>query len=242
VTCLDNEKKWESSLSHRFSPDDSPVIFRVEGQPVHLTGSFERFDDVFSEATDSGEEEHEQDAPAEEEKTELPLHAKKHPRPSAEKATDSGDKKASKSKKARTADSGGQQASRSAEKIELPEPPVVISKPPEGTSSMRKAWRVKPQNDEGILVPKPKEVTRSTGVIVCDHVIGKGPEPKLGAEIRLIYEGMFPNGHVFDSSLKRTKPFKFRLGTGQVIRGLDLGLEGMRIGGSREITIPPALG
>ena len=67
-------------------------------------------------------------------------------------------------------------------------------------------------------------------------------EPKLGAVVKLTYEGMFSDGTLFDSSLKRSKPFSFRKGTGSVIKGLDLGLEGLKVGGSRQIVIPPSLG
>ena len=53
---------------------------------------------------------------------------------------------------------------------------------------------------------------------------------------------MFPDGQIFDQHLKTLRPFVFRKGICQVIRGMDLGLQGMRVGGSREIVIPPKLG
>jgi len=105
-----------------------------------------------------------------------------------------------------------------------------------------KRWKVKPQNDEGILVPEPRTLRKPSGVTITDYVVGLGGEPKLGSKIKIIYEGMFPDGTIFDANLKRTKPLVFRKGTGQVIRGLDLGLEGMQVGGSREVDIPSELG
>lgn len=72
--------------------------------------------------------------------------------------------------------------------------------------------------------------------------MGKGTEPKPGSKIKILYQGMTSDGRLFDSKLKRSSPFTFRKGVGEVIRGLDMGLEGLRIGGSREIIIPPSLG
>ena len=110
------------------------------------------------------------------------------------------------------------------------------------SSQERKKWKVKPQNDEGVLVPEPRAQKKTSGVSITDFIIGKGAQPKLGAKVNITYEGSFPDGTLFDKCITRAKPFSFRMGTAQVIRGLDLGLEGMRIGGSREIFIPPALG
>lgn len=122
------------------------------------------------------------------------------------------------------------------------EVPIVIAQPPVDAGK-RKRWKVVLEDDQtGLLVPTPKQVTKATGVLITDYIVGKGAIPKLGARLRVIYEAMFPSGHIFDRHLTRKKPFIFRLGTNQVIRGLDHGLEGMRIGGAREIVIPPALG
>lgn len=119
----------------------------------------------------------------------------------------------------------------------------VIAKPPEDTLSNRKRWKIRPDNGEGVIVPNPKQCkNRDTGVLYTDYVIGCGVEPPLGSNVKLLYEGMFPNGKIFDHKLSKKNPLKFRKGIGQVVRGLDLGLEGMRIGGSREIVIPPELG
>jgi FKBP-type peptidyl-prolyl cis-trans isomerase len=110
------------------------------------------------------------------------------------------------------------------------------------TNQERKKWKVKPQNDEGVLVPEPRAQKKTSGVSITDFIIGRGAQPKLGAKVNITYEGSFPDGTVFDKCITRARPFSFRMGTAQVIRGLDLGLEGMRIGGSREILIPPTLG
>jgi FK506-binding nuclear protein len=120
--------------------------------------------------------------------------------------------------------------------------PAPVPLPQQSSLPQRKKWKVKPQNDEGISVPEPKPLKRTSGIVVTDFIIGKGAEPKPGAKVKITYEGSFPDGTIFDERSKRSKPFAFRKGTAQVIRGLDLGLEGMRIGGAREIIIPPELG
>jgi FKBP-type peptidyl-prolyl cis-trans isomerase len=104
-----------------------------------------------------------------------------------------------------------------------------------------KTWKISPSNDEGIKVPVPKAIKKD-GIQYTDYIIGKGKLPKLGAFISITYEGSFPEGEIFDSKLKTTSPFKFRKGTGMVVKGLDIGLDDMRIGGSREIIIPGKLG
>ena len=120
--------------------------------------------------------------------------------------------------------------------------PQIIEAPTQVTQHHRKKWKVKPENEEGVQVPEPRQKTLPCGILYTDYVVGKGIEPKLGSKIKITYEGSFPDGTVFDTRAKRSKPFVFRKGAADVIRGLDLGVEGMRVGGSREIVLPPALG
>lgn len=68
---------------------------------------------------------------------------------------------------------------------------------------------------------------------------GVGTPVKLGDTVTVHYVGMLPDGKVFDSSKPRGQPFDFPVGRGQVIRGWDLGLIGMKPGGVRRLTIPP---
>lgn len=77
------------------------------------------------------------------------------------------------------------------------------------------------------------------GVIVEDLRVGKGPEAKPGKTVQVYYEGRLKqNNKVFDST-KAGEGFKFRLGQGEVIRGWDVGVSGMRVGSKRRITCPP---
>jgi FKBP-type peptidyl-prolyl cis-trans isomerase len=80
------------------------------------------------------------------------------------------------------------------------------------------------------------------GLIIKDIKIGKGPMVENGQTAIVHYTGMLMNGKVFDASkLHGNQPFPFVLGAGQVIPGWDIGVKGMRVGGIRELIIPPAL-
>ena len=73
-------------------------------------------------------------------------------------------------------------------------------------------------------------------------VVGKGAEAKNGDVLVVNYEGTLEDGTKFDSSYDRKQPFEFTLGAGQVIPGWDLGILGMKVGGKRNLTVPPELG
>lgn len=71
---------------------------------------------------------------------------------------------------------------------------------------------------------------------------GSGEEAKSGDEVTVQYAGVnYKNGKEFDSSWSRSEPFTFTLGAGQVIPGWEQGVEGMKVGGRRELIIPPEL-
>ena len=77
---------------------------------------------------------------------------------------------------------------------------------------------------------------------VEDLVPGSGAEAKSGDEVTVQYVGVnYKNGREFDSSWSRNEPFSFTLGRGEVIPGWDQGVEGMKVGGRRELIIPPEL-
>ncbi len=75
-----------------------------------------------------------------------------------------------------------------------------------------------------------------------DVKVGTGTEATRGKTVSVHYVGTLENGTKFDSSRDRDEPFEFRLGAGMVIKGWDLGVAGMRVGGTRKLTIPSDLG
>ena len=75
-----------------------------------------------------------------------------------------------------------------------------------------------------------------------DIVVGDGAEAVKGKKVRVHYVGVaFRSGEEFDASWNRGQPFEFKLGAGRVIPGWDAGVEGMRVGGRRKLTIPSAM-
>lgn len=81
-----------------------------------------------------------------------------------------------------------------------------------------------------------------SGLQIVEIEAGTGPEARSGQEVTVHYTGWLTNGTKFDSSRDRGDPFKFSLGRGQVIRGWDEGVAGMKVGGRRRLGIPPDLG
>ena len=85
-------------------------------------------------------------------------------------------------------------------------------------------------------------VTTESGLEYVDMVVGTGRQPEVGDTASVHYTGWLADGKKFDSSVDRKEPFSFRVGAGQVIKGWDEGVMGMKIGGKRKLTIPPQLG
>ena len=76
-------------------------------------------------------------------------------------------------------------------------------------------------------------------LVIDDIVVGDGDEATAGADVEVHYVGVaWSNGEQFDASWDRGDTFSFRLGAGQVIEGWDTGVQGMRVGGQRRLTLP----
>ena len=84
--------------------------------------------------------------------------------------------------------------------------------------------------------------TTASGLAYWDIKVGTGATAVNGKPVRVHYTGWLTNGNKFDSSVDRGEPFVFNLGAGEVIRGWDEGVAGMKVGGKRQLKIPPALG
>jgi FKBP-type peptidyl-prolyl cis-trans isomerase FkpA len=87
-----------------------------------------------------------------------------------------------------------------------------------------------------------KPITTASGLKYWELKVGDGRAAKAGDVVKVHYTGWLTNGKKFDSSLDRNEPFKFALGAGEVIKGWDEGVAGMKIGGKRQLRIPPELG
>jgi len=87
-----------------------------------------------------------------------------------------------------------------------------------------------------------KPVTAADGLKYWDVKLGTGATATAGHKVKVHYTGWLTNGKKFDSSVDRKEPFEFPLGGGQVIKGWDEGVAGMKVGGKRRLEIPPALG
>ena len=86
------------------------------------------------------------------------------------------------------------------------------------------------------------EITTGSGLKYVDLQEGQGEEARAGHNVSVHYTGWLENGTKFDSSHDSKSPFSFKLGSGQVIRGWDEGVAGMKVGGKRKLTIPSDLG
>ncbi len=106
---------------------------------------------------------------------------------------------------------------------------------PAAESSGDASSRSKPE----VTVPSgapPKQLEET------ELIEGEGAEAKSGDKVTVQYVGVnFKNGQEFDSSWSRSEPFSFTLGVGEVIPGWDQGVEGMKVGGQRQLVIPPEL-
>lgn len=118
---------------------------------------------------------------------------------------------------------------------EQPNPNIMTVDPSQVVAQM-------PTSD---ALPTPESentVTTASGLKYVDVQEGTGATPQTGQTVYVHYTGTLQDGTKFDSSRDRNQPFSFRLGAGQVIRGWDEGISTMKVGGSRQLIIPPDLG
>jgi peptidylprolyl isomerase len=99
----------------------------------------------------------------------------------------------------------------------------------------KKAFKAKMKTDA-------KPVKSRSGLAYYDIVLGTGQATTPGKFVKVLYTGWLEDGTKFDSSIDRSEPFSFYLGKGEVIKGWDEGIKGMKIGGKRRLVIPANLG
>jgi FKBP-type peptidyl-prolyl cis-trans isomerase len=110
-----------------------------------------------------------------------------------------------------------------------------------GTLAILMAFTLLAQNTASPTKVTGKAKSTLSGVEYWDIVVGTGATAVAGKPVKVHYTGWLTDGKKFDSSVGR-QPFGFTLGAGDVIKGWDEGVEGMKVGGKRQLRIPPALG
>jgi peptidylprolyl isomerase len=112
--------------------------------------------------------------------------------------------------------------------------PAAASKPTTTTN--------KPMSDAPQKTTETEVVTTASGLKYQEVKAGTGDSPATGQTVEVHYTGTLENGTKFDSSRDRGQTFKFQIGVGQVIKGWDEGVGSMKVGGRRNLIIPPNLG
>lgn len=116
------------------------------------------------------------------------------------------------------------------------EEPAAQAAPPASGTDVAQQYAPELQVDLARMTRAP------SGLYIRDLQEGSGAEATAGREVVVHYTGWLPDGQKFDSSRDRAETFSFPLGAGQVIRGWDEGVAGMKVGGRRLLVIPPDLG
>jgi peptidylprolyl isomerase len=109
------------------------------------------------------------------------------------------------------------------------------------SSTTKKANR-RPTSTSAPTSVKGAPTKTPDGLEYWDIKVGTGPTAEKGQTVKVHYTGWLTNGKKFDSSVDRGEPFEFKLGAGDVIKGWDEGVAGMKVGGKRQLKIPPELG
>lgn len=120
---------------------------------------------------------------------------------------------------------------------------------PEGMEPPKKAeqtgesdYEAKKDADKAGTKEEGKTVKTSSGLEYEDLKVGTGAEAAKGQVAQVHYKGTLTNGQQFDSSWDRGQAFSFTIGAGEVIKGWDEGVAGMKVGGKRKLIVPPELG
>jgi len=111
-----------------------------------------------------------------------------------------------------------------------------------GCGDTNKSSTPSTSNSSGPTKVNGQPHTTPSGLQYWDIVAGTGATAAAGSTVKVHYTGWLINGGKFDSSRDRGEPFSFLLGAGQVIKGWDEGVAGMKVGGKRQLRITPELG
>ncbi len=129
-----------------------------------------------------------------------------------------------------------------------PAPEAIAAREPVAETAevtqVAQADLLKPQQPRIVSKQKQGEtvITTDSGLQYVDIEVGSGASPQPGQTVVVHYTGTLEDGTQFDSSRDRNRPFQFKIGVGQVIKGWDEGVLTMKVGGRRKLIIPAALG
>lgn len=269
VCTLSPKHQYQQTLDLTITPDEE-VYFVVTGSyPIHLTGNYiehpadqdeedyddedEDYDDEYDlspdedeiiygapldDEYDDEEESEEEGTPKIEEIVEEKEKEKVKESPKESKKRVAEESTSKKSKKAKKDEKKSVQFSKELE--QGPTGSTLVEKDNK-KATPTKDKKETPVKDDGDKKKKFPTKTLLGGVITEDRKIGSGATAKSGAKVGIRYIGKLKNGKVFDKNTSG-KPFSFKLGKGECIKGFDLGVTGMAVGGERRVIIPPKMG
>jgi len=245
ILCHLNKDNKQESLDLNFQQGDTISLFTQGQCPIHLTGYLLGEDDSDDDMTlgemmeEEGEEEEDDDEEEEEEEEEVVDQGKGNKRampvngkanvPQKKKKMEVEDK-VEEVKEAAAAPKLSKN-----QKKKLQQQQKAEATPQEGKGQ---AQPNKKNKDETKVQAEPSQKKLPGGLIVEDLVVGTGLQASSGQKVAVYYEGRLQkNNKKFDQS-KKGPGFKFHLGAGEVIKGWDVGVVGMKIGGKRRLTVP----
>lgn len=248
VCTLSPKSQYQQTLDLTISPDEE-VFFVVTGSyPIHLSGNFVEhpYDEEDSEFDSDEDSEDEYDlSPDEDEiigedfdindlEDESDVEGKIEELVEEEEANKvEAPKETKKSKK----ENKKRQVEEEEAKPEPKETKKQKKAKEEKNVKFNKELEQGPTESKKESAPKSTTKTLPGGVVIEDRTVGKGPTAKNGSRVGVRYIGKLKNGSVFDKNTSG-KPFNFGLGKGEVIKGWDVGVVGMAVGGERRIVIP----
>jgi len=228
----------QQSLNLIFSPGEEIVFHSIGNGPIYLSGMYDidDYDYSDSEDMDEDEEEDEDDEMYEDDNEE-----------DEEDEEDEDEESEIDEEELKKLKAEAKKSVAQAKKAEKKAAPVKEEKKAEKKASAKEEKKaekkaVKEEKKPEPAVEKaPKKKTLQNGLVIEDITVGTGAKAKAGKRVGVRYIGkLAKNGKVFDKNTKGAV-FKFNLGKGEVIKGWDLGVNGMNVGGVRRLTIPANL-
>ncbi|KAI0395761.1 hypothetical protein F5Y17DRAFT_422193 [Xylariaceae sp. FL0594] len=271
ICTLDTERNYQQALDITIGPDEQVFFIAKGTHAIHLTGNYiveadgisdsdEEDDDYDLPAGMEGVDDYDSDSEADEldgledprvteidtDEEEAPklVESKKGKKRAAEEESlddlmakaDSAEDKSSKKQQKKLKNNKGEAVSKEASKADAKETPAKGDKKVQFAKNLEQGPTGSTAAEKGASLG----VKVVQGVTIDDRKLGTGRVVKKGNRVEVRYIGKLTDGKVFDSN-KKGKPFSFKAGAGEVIKGWDIGIQGMSVGGERRLTIPAHL-